>query len=86
MTDATEKLGRFGHHPDPAIDFCVEVEIIENEWLNIQIGFAKGTPTKDELGKRLSEAMNFRVGGELNAIAAKQLLRSLDADMKAVAA
>jgi hypothetical protein len=82
----TEKLGRFGHHPDPAIDFCVEVEIIENEWLNIQIGFENGTPTKDELSKRMEKAMDFRVGGDLNAISAKSLLRSIEADMKAGAA
>ena len=24
-----ERLGRFGHHPDPATDFAVEVDAIE---------------------------------------------------------
>lgn len=25
----TEKLGQFGHHPDPEIDACVEVERLQ---------------------------------------------------------
>jgi hypothetical protein len=80
---ASEKLGRFGHHPDPAIDFCVEVEIIENEWLNNRIGFENGTPLIDELRARLDKALSFIVGGDLNAISAKAALRRVDAEMKA---
>lgn len=76
-----EILGRFGHHPDPAIDFCVEVESIEGEWLNIQIGFENGTPTKDVLARRVDKAMGFRVGGDLNSISAKTLLRKIDAEI-----
>lgn len=78
----TESLGRFGHHPDPAIDFCVEVETIEGEHFNTKIGFANGTPTADDLRKRVDRAMSFRVGGDLNAIAAKQLLRAIEEEMR----
>lgn len=79
----TEKLGRFDHHPDPAIDFCVEVETLENEWLNTKIGFMNGTPPLDALRRRVDKAMDFRVGGDLNAIAAKSLLRRIDGEMGA---
>ncbi|ANK73767.1 hypothetical protein FA04_14740 [Ensifer adhaerens] len=81
MSETKERLGRFGHHPDPAIDFCVEVETIEGEHLNIKIGFENGTPTLDEIRKRVDRAMSFRVGGDLNAIEAKRLLRSIEADI-----
>nr|WP_250808449.1 hypothetical protein [Neorhizobium tomejilense] len=80
MTE-TETLGRFGHHPDPAIDFCVEVEIIDSEWVNTKLGFENGTPGKAELRQRVDKAMQFRVGGDLNAIMAKSLLRMIDAEM-----
>lgn len=79
----SEVLGRFGHHPDPAIDFCVEVEIIEGEWFNVQMGFENGTPTAKELRQRVDKAMTFNVGGDLNAISAKSLLRKIDAEMSA---
>lgn len=70
-----EKLGRFGHHPDPAIDFCVEVEVIEGEAANISVGFTNGTPSVGDLLKRAERALEFRVGGDLNCIDAKQTLR-----------
>lgn len=78
---STEQLGRFCLHPDPAIDFCVEVETIEGEWLNIQLGFENGTPSKTDLRQRVEKAMEFRVGGDLNAMAAKTLLRRIDSEM-----
>jgi len=77
----SERLGRFGHHPDPAIDFCVEVECIEGEHFNIKIGFMEETPTLNELRKRVDRAMGFRVGGDLNAVEAKRLLRGIEAEM-----
>ena len=33
-----QKMGRFGHHPDPAIDFCVEVEVIDGEVYDVAVG------------------------------------------------
>lgn len=81
--ESTEKLGRFGHHPDPAIDYCVEVETLDGEWLNTKLGFTNGTPSLDELRRRTDRAMDFRVGGDLNAIAAKSLLRGIDSEMGA---
>jgi len=80
---STEKLGRFGHHPDPAIDFCFEVETLDSEWLNTKIGFMNGTPSVGELRRRTDRAMDFRVGGDLNAIGAKRLLRLIDGEMGA---
>lgn len=81
--ESTEKLGRFGHHPDPAVDFCVEVETLDNEWFNTKIGFMNGTPSVDELRVRTDRAMDFRVGGDLNAMSAKSILRVIDGEMGA---
>ncbi|NTF17980.1 hypothetical protein G6L37_06155 [Agrobacterium rubi] len=81
--ESTEKLGRFGHHPDPAVDFCVEVEVLDSEWFNTKIGFTTGTPPVEELRRRTEAAMDFRVGGDLNAIAAKGMLRRIDGEMLA---
>lgn len=80
--ESTEKLGRFGHHPDPATDFSVEVEVLEGEWLNTRIGFLNGTPTVDELRRRTERAMEFRVGGDPIAISAKAHLRRLVAELE----
>jgi len=79
---AVENLGRFGHHPDPAIDFCVETEVIENEWTNIKASFLNGTPTRAEVEERLRKALEFRVGGDVNAIAAKASLRAIEIEMR----
>jgi hypothetical protein len=79
----TDTLGRFDHHPDPAIDFCVEVETLEGEWFNTTVGFANGTPSVANLRKRVDRAMDFRVGGDLNAIGAKTTLRRIEAAMNA---
>lgn len=72
----SEIVGRFGHHPDPAIDFCIEVECIEGEAYNERVGFpVEGRP----LGDRIFYAMSFRVGGDLGAISAKGRLREIEA-------
>lgn len=65
-------LGRFGHHPDPAIDFCVEVEVIEGLIYDAAVGLAK----PEDVRHRVETAMMFRVGGDLHAVEAKQLLRA----------
>lgn len=72
----TEKLGRFGHHPNPAIDFCVEVEEIESMHTNIRIGFAP--EERKERDRRILRAMSFRVGGDANAVDAKHKLREIE--------
>ena len=72
----TEQLGRFGHHPDPATDFIVEVETLEGIAFDRKIGIA----TQDEIAgfdDRCERAMSFRVGGDLGAIQAKRDLRAL---------
>lgn len=83
----TNTLGRFGHHPDPAIDFCVEVEEIQSIHTNQRMGL--GGPGFDGLGyeddfstvdKRIERAMIFRVGGDEGAVAAKQILRQIERD------
>jgi hypothetical protein len=90
MTTSTKRpdggeltLGPFNHHPDPAIDFCIEVEVIEAEWLNIRHGFTNGTPPRSEIVERLTKAMRFRVGGDQCAVNAKTMLRKIEAEMSA---
>lgn len=73
---AVETLGRFGHHPDPAIDFCVEVE----EILSAHHGQAFGDPVTRDIDKRIYHAMMFRVGGDQGAVGAKTVLRRIEAE------
>ena len=65
---------KFGHHLDPAIDFCVEVEELQGMACNRKIGFDP-EPTLDD---RVFRAMQFRVGGDECAVAAKSALRELN--------
>lgn len=86
--DMTEKLGRFGHHPDPAIDFEIEVGAIEGYLFDATHSISKpGTPpiTLEEVGQLVERAMDFRVGAEPTAVDAKHVLRKIEADLKAVA-
>jgi hypothetical protein len=73
---ADEKLGRFGHHPDPLIDFETEVGDIEAEIINFNAGI--GYFTADQLEDRIDKAMEFQVGGVPAAVSAKQKLRELN--------
>jgi hypothetical protein len=81
-TAAGEPLGRFDHHPDPAIDFCVEVEELQGMAANRKLGF-NTEPTLDE---RVAKAMLFRVGGDEGAVKAKGLLREIEASLTPTAA
>lgn len=69
-----EKLGRFDHHPDPAIDFCVEVETLSGLVYEAQVGMIPSQPVFE----RIDRAMSFRVGGDLGAISAKETLRQIE--------
>ena len=68
-----KKLGRFGHHPDPAIDFCVEVDAIDGMIADHRAGLCSKPP----IVERIMKAMEFRVGGDAHAVAAKDTLRAL---------
>lgn len=64
----------FGHHPDPAIDFCVEVEELQGMAYNRKVGF----DPEPSLDPRIFRAMQFRVGGDEGAVCAKQTLREIE--------
>lgn len=68
-------LGRFGHHPEPAIDFECEVEQIESIVADLEKGMRQGDPVPME---RIARAMTFLVGGDPSAVAAKATLRELE--------
>lgn len=74
-TDGAEVmiLGKFGHHPDPATDFEVEVECLIGMDYEVRVGFADA----DEFVRRMEVALAFRVGGDAGAVAAKGMLRDL---------
>lgn len=72
----------FGYHPDPAIDFCVEVEEIQAMACNRRIGFDL-EPTLD---RRIDRALMFQVGGDAGAVAAMDLLRQTAGSVAAAAA
>lgn len=74
-----EKLGRFDHHPDPAIDFEVEVEELIAMAINRRTGF----DPEPELDARVERAMGFRVGGVPSCVAAKAELRKIDDELRA---
>lgn len=65
-------LARFDHHPDPAIDFCIEVEELEGMAYDRSVGM----PAPD-FESRVEKALDFRVGGDQWAVAAKAALRTL---------
>jgi hypothetical protein len=69
-------LGEFDHHPDPAVDFCIEVEEIVAQHWNLTHGLH--APTAWQLGNRVRRAMDFRVGGDPSAVAAKDQLREIE--------
>lgn len=82
-TEDKEVLGRFGHHPDPAIDFEVEVETLQGQLYDA----THGVTSPDEIPairERIDNAMGFRVGGDLGAISAKTMLRGLAANLPAL--
>ena len=72
----SHELGRFGHHPDPATDFEVEVQDIEGEVQNFRVGFQP--LSRQTLLERIARAMTFRVGGVPTCVAAKDALRRLE--------
>jgi hypothetical protein len=69
MPADTLKMGRFGHDTDPSLDFLMEVESIDEM-------HGMGADA-DAIRERIEQALDFRVGGSGNAIAAKDRLRDL---------
>ena len=67
-----EKLGRFDHHPDPAIDYEIEVQIIEG--LNYDVNVS-GTGDRNELQRRVFFAADFIAKVVPSAIRAQDWLK-----------
>ncbi|MBA4282020.1 hypothetical protein [Ralstonia sp.] len=82
LSNGTEGLARFGHHPDPAIDFEIEVEKLQSRLFSAMQGLSKPGEQPETIAcvaEAISKAMDFRVGGDQGAVAAKALLRELEA-------
>jgi len=78
MDTANVKLGRFGHHPDPAVDFCVEVDAIEGMVADLGAGIGDWKIVK----LRIAKALQFNVGGVEAAVNAKACLRKLGVEFR----
>lgn len=77
---SADALQRFGHHPDPAIDFCVEVEELIAILADRKLGVAN--PDNAGLDARVEKAMKFRVGGDPGAVRAKDMLREVEEEIQ----
>ena len=66
-------LARFGHHPDPAIDFCCEVDAIEGLAYDVSVGAAP----RDDLFRSVSRAIDFIPGADELAVKAKARLNEI---------
>ena len=77
----TEKLGRFDHHPDTVLDFCVEVEALEGLVHDVRMGIQEREPVEE----RIFKAIQFRVGGVERAVVAKGTLRRIEVALKGIA-
>ena len=75
-------LGRFGHHPDPATDFCEEVTHLESIVTDKELGLRADEEVPIE---RIARAMTFRVGGDVFSVGAKAHLRDIEGRAKALA-
>jgi len=62
---------RYDHHPNPATAYCIEVDLIEGLIYDARNGMAK----PDDVRARVSRALEFLVGGDECAVAAKDKLR-----------
>lgn len=82
-------LGRFGHHPDHIIDYCVEVECIEamcrdHDAYGHSFGDDDRPLTHEETMSRIWRANGFRVGVVEEALAARRILVGCVRKMEAV--
>lgn len=87
--EASAKLGRFDHHPDPAIDFEIEVQSLQARLFDAKGSISKpGTKPENvaDVLAGITSAMSFRVGGDPSAVAAKSVLRELEVEAKAAIA
>jgi hypothetical protein len=76
-----EPMAFFGHHPEPVIDFLIEVEELESIAENARLGLTGFGHEEDraKLDERIDRALirDFRVGVDQQCVAAKQALREL---------
>lgn len=70
-------LGRFDHHPDPAVDYCVEVDALEGMAYDVGVGLA----SREEFEARIFRASMFRPMIDANALDARRALLALEDKM-----
>lgn len=75
------ELGRFRHHPDPVIDFEIEVEEIESILIDCEYGLRDWRA--ERLDERSSKAFNF-ISVSADGQKAKLALRDLYPRLRAV--
>lgn len=76
-----DALGRFGHHPDPATDFEVEVTSLQGRLFNAKHAIPDKhgvTESVAQVADAIKRAMTFRVGGVETSVRAKSILHALE--------
>lgn len=76
--DDDDILGRFGHHPDANIDFCIEVEAIGSYLADARLGISKPGESPrvidTALASRIGEARAFIVKDSISSDAMDALV------------
>jgi hypothetical protein len=78
-----DAIGKFGHHPDPATDFEVEVTSLQGRLFNAKHAIPDKhgvTESVAQVADAIKRAMTFRVGGVETSVRAKSILRALELD------
>jgi hypothetical protein len=84
-----ETLCKFGWHPDPVIDFEIEIEKLESRFDGAINGNAKPgehPETVQAVVDDIARAMTFKAGGTVEGVIAKNRLRWLETRAIAAAA
>jgi len=69
--------GRFDHHPDPAIDYLIEVDAIAGLVEDVRAGIQERRPVED----RIFKASMFRVGADVRCVEARRKLLELESEV-----
>lgn len=81
------KLGRFGWHSDPVVDFETEIDKLEERWqraVSAPVSYGDQPEALEDISSAIERAMSFQVGGREDEVRAKNRLRFLEVATRAV--
>jgi hypothetical protein len=82
IVQSESQIAKFGHHPDPDIDYCIEADYIIGEWYSLKASHAYETPLRAVVEGRIAEALKVNVVGTQHALGAKTILRKIAEEMR----